>query len=556
MVLRELGELIEAIRVGRRATELNPDLFEAWHNLGNVYKDIEVFHEATACYANAIQINPECAVTHVGMGVTLHRKGETEKAVQSFERALALNASEGTAISNLYNISMMDCDWEKADYYKRLIHDATIKSLSKGDVPSETPFLNLVRCDDSKMNFAVARAWSRDIENRMSGMRKWIRFQYSKKPEGKIRIGYLSNNFGDHPTAHITRRLYDQHDRSRFEIFCYSYGENDNSCYRKAIQDGCDAFVDIRKFSHVQAAKRINDDGINILVDLVGYLRGGRIAIAALRPAPIQVRWLGMAGTSGATFFDYLITDKMVTPENQSRFYSEAFVYLPESYHINDNQPFIEKNGFKRSDFGLPYGAFVFCCFNTSYKIDATIFSSWMRILKQVDNSVLWIMAESKRLKMNLTVAAGKSGVNPKRLIFAEKIAKDKHLARLVEADIVLDTNRINGAASTSDALRAGVPVISVQGKHFASRMSSSILKAIGLNKLVVNNLKEYEERCVQLAENKIDLINVKRELIHNIKTTALFNTEIFVSCLERAYKCIWYRYLNNEKRKTTNIDN
>ena len=555
MVLRDLGELNEARRMGHWAAKLNPDRFEVWHNLGNVHKDLGTFDEASAYYGKAIQINPESALTHVGMGIALHRKGEDEKAVHSFERALSYNPSEGTAISNLYNISMMNCDWEKADYYKQRIHNATIKSLRMNQVPTETPFLNLVRCDDPKMNYAVARAWSRDIDNRMSGIRKSLRFQYAGNTEGKIRIGYLSNNFGDHPTAHITRRLYGLHDRSRFEIFCYSYGDDDNSRYRKAIQAGCDAFVDIRNLSCTQAAKRVNDDGINILVDLVGYMRGGRIAIAALRPAPIQVRWLGMAGTTGADFFDYLITDKIVTSENQSRFYSENFVYLPSCYQINDNQPFVAKNSICRSDVGLPEDAFVFCCFNTSYKVDSTIFSAWMNILKRSQNSVLWLMADSSRLMKNLTAAAKKNGIDANRLIFAKKVPKDEHLERLNLADIALDTCLVNGAASTSDALLAGVPVLTIKGNHFASRMSSSILKAIGLENMVEKNLKDYQNFCIKIVKEKKILGKIKKNIKTNIKVNSLFKTEQFVKHLELAYEDMWSILIKDENKVTINIE-
>lgn len=549
MVLRDLGELDEAGRVGHRAAKLNPSLFEVWHNLGNVYKDMGVFHEAAAYYAKAIQINPESAVTHVGMGVALHRNGDNEKAVQFFKRALKYNPSEGTAISNLYNISMMDCDWEKAGYYKQLIHDATIQSLRKSQVPSETPFLNLARCDDPELNFAVARAWSRDIDNRVSEIRKSLRFQYARNPAGKIRIGYLSNNFGDHPTAHITRKLYELHDRSRFEIFCYSYGDDDNSCYRKAIQEGCDVFVDIRNSSHTQAAKQINDDGINILVDLVGYMKGGRVAIPALRPAPVQVRWLGMAGTTGADFFDYLIADEMVTPKNQSDFYSEKFIYLPYCYQINDNQPFMEEGRIRRSDFELPEDAFVFCCFNTSYKIEKSVFEAWLKILKRTSKSVLWLMTSSARMQSYLTKIAVQNELEPKRLVFADKAPKNRHLARLALADLALDTCMVNGAASTSDALWSGVPVLTICGRHFASRMSSSILKAIGLEELITQDLYAYTEKAVQLAKDKGRLGRIRTLLQKNRTTTPLFNTESFVVSLEWAYEKVWTAYLNGEER-------
>jgi protein O-GlcNAc transferase len=555
MVLRDLGELNEASKVGKRAAQLNPDFFAVWHNLGNVYKDMGKYLEAASHYAKAIKINPECAGTHVGMGISLHRSGDTERAVESFENALNCKPSEGTAISNLCNIYMMECEWEKVNLYKQLIHDSTIKSLQNNQVPSETPFLNITRSDDPKLNFAVAKSWSRDIDKRMTGIRKSLGFQYRINDKDKIRIGYISNNFGDHPTAHITRRLYELHERKRFKVLCYSYGVDDDSYYRKSVQSGCDTFVDISNLSNAEAAKRINDDGVDILVDLVGDMRGGKIAIASLRPAPVQVRWLGMAGTTGADFFDYLITDKIVTPQDQSKFYSEKFIYLPGCYQINDNQPFAAKCQFLKSDFGIPEDVFVFCCFNTSYKIDANVFSAWMRILKRSAESVLWLMAHSANMQENVKKAAQRHSVDPARLLFAEKIPKPRHLSRLPLADLALDTLTVNGAASTSDALWAGVPVLTIRGKHFASRMSASILTAVGLDSLIAADLESYVEQAIQLSKKRLNILEIKRILVNNRKKKPLFDTEQFVALLESAYKRLWQKHINGYKPMIIDIE-
>ncbi|WP_319525219.1 tetratricopeptide repeat protein [uncultured Desulfosarcina sp.] len=547
LVLRDLGDLQEAMRVGRRAVALRPDAFQIWHNLGNVCKDMGFFQEAIKYYQTAVKIRSDNAGTYVGMGISYYCLGKIEEAVHSFKIALSCDPSEGTATCNLFNIAMMNCDWKKVDYYKKLVDRATIKSLREEKVPAETPFLNLIRSDDPALNCAVARAWSRDIDGKLAELRKSLGFKYKKNRQGRIRIGYISNNFGDHPTAHITRRLYGLHDRERFEIFCYSYGAEDNSCYRKDIKEGCNVFVDIRNISNAEAARRINDDGVDILVDLVGYMKGGRIEIAALRPAPVQVRWLGMAGTTGADFFDYLITDRIVTPENQSHFYSEKYFYLPECYQINDNRPFIEEDEICRSDFGLPEDAFVYSCFNTSYKIDADVFAVWMNILRRCQETVLWMMAHSATMKKNLRMAAKRQAVDPNRLIFAEKIPKNKHLARLSLADLVLDTISVNGAASTSDALWSGVPVLTVQGNHYASRMASSILMAAGLSDLIARNLIEYEEKAVALAQDHIKFGPVKQAMECSLQESPLFHTEQFVCNLEKGYELIWNRHLNGK---------
>ena len=299
--------------------------------------------------------------------------------------------------------------------------------------------------------------------------------------------------------------------------------------------------------SNAQAAKVINEQGVDILVDLVGFMRGQRMAIPAMRPAPVQVRWLGMAGTSGADFFDYLITDRTVTPRNQASVYTEKFVYLPHCYQINDNQPYVDENDCKKSEFGLPEKAFIFCCFNTSYKIDTEIFSTWMNILKRLPDSVLWLMANSLKQVENLRTLAIKKGISAYRLIFAEKLPRHKHLSRLSLADIVLDTRRVNGAASTSEALWAGVPVLTIQGKHFASRMSSSILKAAGVPELITHSLEDYENMAVELAEEKNKLARINTILRAANVESHLFNTERFVVYLEKAFAIVWKRYLDGE---------
>ncbi|MBC2710270.1 MAG: tetratricopeptide repeat protein [Desulfosarcina sp.] len=556
MVLRDLGELNEAKLSGHRATSLNTDSFQAWHNLGNVYKDLGCYHESISCYEKARSLKPDSDVTLTGMGISFQRIGDNDRAVKSFKMALKYNPSAGTAISNLLNISMMECDWDKSSCYEKMIHNLTVESLCIGQVPAESPFLNLSRCDDPELNMAVARAWSHDIDNKMAGTRDSLRFQYPRNYRSKIRIGYLSNNFSDHPTAHITRRLYQLHDRSRFEIFCFSYGPEDNSRYRHSIRDGCDKFIDIRELSNAEAAKAINDHGVDILIDLVGFMKGERMAVAALRPAPVQVRWLGMAGTSGADFFDYLVTDRTVTTENQARFYSEKFVYLPHCYQINDNQPFMDEKNCRRLDYGLPEGTFVFSCFNTSYKIDAEIFAVWMNILRRSTGSVLWLMANSRNLKDNLKKSVTENGIDAQRLIFAEKIPKHEHLSRLSLADLGLDTCRVSGAATTSDALWAGVPVLTICGKHFASRMSSSILKAAGLHALITHSLEEYEDRAVKLAEEKSTLARIKSTLLATGHKSHLFNTEGIVHHLEKAYGIIWQRYLEGERPCMVDVGN
>ena len=554
-VLLELDERDEAKQAGRQAVALNPQSHQAWHNLGNVYLATNENDAAIRCYAKSVSLDTENDATYVGMGIAHQRNGDTDRAVNCFKIALTINKKAGTAISNLVNIFMLECDWDEASRYADILNEITQEALNQSQVPTESPFLHLSRCDKAELNLDVARAWSQDIARRMSWASSDRRFVYPKEHAGKIRIGYLSNNFGDHPTAHITRKLYQTHNRHRFEVLCFSYGKPEKSRYRQAIREGCDRFFDIRDLSPLQSARIINNQGIDILVDLVGYMRGGRISIAALRPAPIQVRWLGMAGTTGADFFDYLIADQTVIPKNQIPFYSEMLVYLPHCYQINDNSPIVDERVPRRPDAGLPDSAFVFCCFNTSYKIDASVFGSWMNILRRCPDSVLWLMAYSRVQSAHLKNRAAEHGIDAQRLIFAQKVPKPEHLSRIGLADLGLDTRRVSGAASTSDALWAGVPVLTIQGNHFASRMSSSILKAAGLDALITTNLEAYENLAVQLAQDKATLAKMRSMLQKTVVRSHLFDTNRFVGHLERAYENIWHVYCQGERPRMIDLN-
>jgi protein O-GlcNAc transferase len=421
------------------------------------------------------------------------------------------------------------------------------KALSVGKKPAEPPFFNIIRHDDLPLNFAIAESWSRDIARAVSSFKVAFSFDSRRTGKTKIVIGYLSNDFRNHATAHLMLSLFGLHNRDEFKIFCYSYGKDDGSYYRTRIQCDCDKFVDISNLSYEAAARCIYEDQVDILVDLKGYTMDNRLEICALRPAPIQVTYLGFPGTIGADFIDYLITDKIVTPKNHATYYSEKFVYMPHCYQVNDHTQRISNKGWGKIAFGLPENSFIFASFNQSYKIDPIMFDVWMRILKQVPKGILWLVFESKLAENNLRREAEARGVQAERLIFAEKMPKDEHLARLRFADLALDTRIINGHTTTSDALWAGVPVITLQGNHFASRVSSSILSAIELPELITHSLDEYEALAVRLARNPVGLQKIRQKIAKNRLLAPLFDTPRFVRNLETAYKEMWKIFLAGE---------
>jgi len=331
--------------------------------------------------------------------------------------------------------------------------------------------------------------------------------------------------------------LFDRHNRADFKIYCYSYGKDEGKYYRESIKNSCDSFLELQNIASEDAAQQIFDDGIDILVDLMGYTAGNRLEVCALRPAPVQVTWLGFPGTTGADFFDYVIVDKTVVPEKQRIYYSEKTVFMPHSYQVNNDRQVISDKKWNKSDFGLPADSFVFCSFNQEYKIEPTIFDIWMSILHKVPKSVLWLLSKNRLAQDNLIKYAINRGINPKRIIFATSVEKSEHLARHKLADIALDTRVYNGHTTTSDALWAGVPVIALKGGHFASRVSSSILSSAGLPQLVTESLDEYEELAVSLAKNPQELDRIKQELKLKRLSEPLFDTARYATNLESAYR-------------------
>jgi predicted O-linked N-acetylglucosamine transferase (SPINDLY family) len=336
------------------------------------------------------------------------------------------------------------------------------------------------------------------------------------------------------------------HDRRHFKIYGYACNPDDGTRYRRFIAQACDCFIDIHDCSNLSAAQRIYDDRIDILVDLSGHTFGNRLQIAALRPAAVQVSYLGLLGSTGASFIDYVITDPLVVPETDATCYTEKPAYLPNCYQANDDKLPIADVNVTRDMFNLPSEGFIYCCFNQPYKIEPHLFDIWMKILRSVDNSVLWLLHRSQLSQDNLRRAAAGIGISPDRLIFSALIPLEQHLARLQLADLALDTYTYNGGATTSNALWAGVPVLASLGQHWVSRMSASALHAIGLPELVTANLDEYRQMAVDLAHKPSRLKALKEKLAYRRLEAPLFNTKLFTTHLEKAYLEMWRRYRHN----------
>ncbi|MGE0734754.1 MAG: tetratricopeptide repeat protein [Alphaproteobacteria bacterium] len=495
------------------------------------------FDAAIVFLGKALALNGRAFAPLLHLAEAYRFAGKLAEAIEAARAAAKLAPDNPNVLAQLAYAQLRACDWRGLDPLMQQLDDATAKRLASNGEPPHPAFLSVILTQNPSRNLAVARANAERFVRQAAAQRARLAFAHQPLASGRIRIGYLSSDFKEHPTAQLMTRLFELHDRDYFRIYAYSYGPDDGGTYRRRIATAADRFVELGNGSDVEAAKQIHADGTDILVDLNGWLSGGRLGISALRPAPIQVSYLGFPGTTGADFIDYILVDKVIGSAAQSLCLSEAPVYLPDTYQATDDLQPIASLPVSRAQAGLPREGFVFACFNNSYKIEPVMFDAWMRILKCAPESVLWLLATHDAAVRNLREAAVARGVDPQRLVFAPIEPRDRHLARLRLADLALDTRICNGHTTTTDALWAGVPVLTLIGSHFASRVAASLLKAVGLPDLVKDSLPAYEAAAVDLARDPAAAAALRARLAVNRTTTPLFDSERFTRNLEAAYE-------------------
>jgi len=546
-MLARQGRLEEAAAYFTRAIAIDPRNVSAQANLGLIYQSRGQIEAAAGCYRKAIAADPNAAEGHGRLAAALKDVGDLPGAIASARRALELRPNYTEALGNLIHYLQHVCDWRDLPALEAKLDQLTGPSLIRGTKSGESPLLSIARSADPIRNLRVAQAASKDLLAGMASLNMHFPHDRRRGPRKKLTIGYLSGDFRNHPVAHLVRGLFQRHDRNRFRVIGYSYGPDDGSAYRSHIASSCDLFVDLRSTGTAPGARRIYEDGVDILIELTGYVAGHRLDIPALRPAPLQVSWLGFPGSTGAAFFDYAIVDKIVLPQSQARAFSERPIWMPHSYQVNDSSQSISAKTFRRAEFRLPENAFVFCCFNNTYKIEPLMFDLWMRLLKAVPGSVLWLLRSNPQAEENLKREAVARGVAADRLLFDGKLPKDQHLARLALADLALDTRIYNGHTTSSDALWAGVPVVGYSGTHFANRVSASLLTNLGLPELIAASLERYEALVLELARDPARLRGIRRVLAERRMRWPLFDTGRFVRNLEAALVGIWNIYESNK---------
>ena len=594
-VLQGLNRDTEAANSYRTVLELEPDHAQARFNLGCIDLQQKNYEAVLAGMDRLIAKAPHIPEAHNNRGVALLKMGLLGDAIASFTRALGVRADYADAYNNRaealirqgkYDAALVDlqravglqsqrveprhllgralrglkrhheaashfqwvferapempfvwgdgvqsrlagCDWRHLDEDMGRLTQA----LAQGK-PVAEPFVVLGLSDDPMLQKTAAQALVREAFPSEPLAGTFIQ----KASSDKLRVGYYSADFHGHATANLMARLFEEHDRERFEWIAFSFGPDIQDAMRQRLVAGFDRFIDVRDQRDVDIARMSREMGIDIAVDLKGFTLDNRFGVFVHRCAPVQVSYLGYPGTTGAPCMDYVIADGVVIPPEHQAGFTEKVVYLPHSYQVNDPQRQISDRVFTREELGLPAAGFVFCCFNNNYKILPPVFDCWMRILQAVPHSVLWLLEDNAEVPANLRREAQARGVAPDRLVFAPRMPLGEHLARQRMAGLFLDTLPVNAHTTASDALWAGLPVVTCQGKAFAARVASSLLTAVGLPELVTQNAQEYEALAIALALDAPRLEKLRSKLRQQIAHSPLFDARLFARHLEAAY--------------------
>ena len=532
-VLQTLGRHAEAVADYDRAVSVKPDFAGALDNRGNSLRTLHRFDEAIASYERAIAIRPDFAKPFYNRGVLLHELMRYDEAIASYDKALALNPEHPRAFGLLHYARLQICDW--ADFETRR---AKLSAQIKSDDFLVEPLVCVHSSESPAEQLACAQRCTADETGNVA-VRLWNGERYAHT---RIRVAYLSTDFREHPVANQIAELIERHDRSKFEVIGVSYCKDDGSAMRARLEAGFDRFVDAFGKSHIEVAQWLRDHEIDIAVDLSGHTtHGGGLHTLAHRPAPLQVNYLGFPGTLGAPFIDYILADQFVVPVADHVYYTEKVVCLPDCFMVNDSSRRIAERTPSRAEVGLPAQGFVFCCFNNSFKLEPRLFDIWMRLLRGVNGSVLWLRLSNSQTELNLRREAQARGVDPDRLIFAPSMRRmDDHLARHRLADLFLDTLPYNAHATACDALWSGVPVLTCAGGAFAGRVAGSLLHTMRMPELVADDLRQYEALALKLASDEKLLHDLREKLLRNRLTTPLFDTARFCRHIESAYREMW----------------
>ena len=525
------------------ASLLEPGNAVMLNQLGVAYMVLGHREDAQKAFDCLLQLTPENPEALANLAVLVNGAGQREAAVSYYERALAQRPDLPSALDGYIEVRRQLCAWEGLDDLQERIVAAVRSRVAAGQPAGIRAFTVLYLPFTPEEQLQVARDESRALAQGV-GDPLWGE---TARREGRLRIGYLTSDARNHPIGHLLAEIFRLHDRERFEVFVYSTGVDDGSPIRQKILLGAEHFREARGMTSAALAEQIAADGVQILVDLMGHTADTRMSVLARRPAPLQMHYLGFPGSTGAEFVDYLITDSYITPPERPDLLTEAPVYLP-IYQLNGHRYLPAGQSYRRVDFGIAEDTFVYYCFNNNYKIAPEIYDVWMRILKRVPQARLALLATSETALKNLQKEAEQRGVDPQRLMFAGYMEQAQNIARQKLMDLFLDTPLYNAGATATDALWAGVPLLTVEGQTYISRVAGSLLRNVGLPELIMPDLQAYEEMAVALAQDRERLHVLRSHLEAARKTALLFDTEGLLRKLEGAFKQVWGRFEQGEK--------
>ncbi|XP_039041109.1 probable UDP-N-acetylglucosamine--peptide N-acetylglucosaminyltransferase SEC isoform X2 [Hibiscus syriacus] len=558
IIYKQQGNLADAISCYTEVLRIDPTAADAIVNRGNTYKESGRVNEAIQDYIRAINIRPAMAEAHANLASAYKDSGHVEAAIKSYKQALVLRPDFPEATCNLLHTLQCVCEWEDRENKFIEVEGILRRQIKTSAIPSVQPFHAIAYPIDPMLALDISRKYAAHCSV--------IASRYSLSPfnypapfpgesgNGRLRVGYVSSDFGNHPLSHLMGSVFGMHNRENVEVFCYALSPNDRTEWRLRIQSEAEHFIDVSSMSSDMIAKMINEDKIQILVNLNGYTKGARNEIFAMQPAPIQISYMGFPGTTGASYIHYLVTDEFVSPLCFSHIYSEKLVHLPHCYFVNDykqkNLDVLHPNCLpKRSDYGLPEDKFIFACFNQLYKMDPDIFSTWYNILKRVSNSALWLLRFPAAGEMRLRAYATQQGVQPDQIIFTDVAMKSENIRRSALADLFLDTPLCNAHTTGTDVLWAGLPMVTLPLEKMATRVAGSLCLATGVGEeMIVSSLKDYEEKAVSLALNRPKLQDLSNKLKAARMTCPLFDTARWVRSLERAYFKMWNLYRSGQQ--------
>jgi predicted O-linked N-acetylglucosamine transferase (SPINDLY family) len=519
--------LEEAVDCFRKALALSPDFADAHNNLGAVLTDMDRYEEASASFGRALELRPDFPEVYFSLGKSFGEQKRFVEAITCHQKVLDLDPGHDAAFAHLTKDLRHVCDWDGLGE-----REARFRAAVASGRTIFNPWFFLCLSDDPAEQFSCAKSYvEKGVEKH-----KPLTPITPDISETVIRIGYISNNFHMHPMSILLAEVFETHDRDLFEIHAFSIGPDQKDDMRHRFEQAFDKFHDVRSLSDLDVARKIRQAGITVLVDLMGFQSHCRPAILAYRPAPVQVAYMRHPGSTGAPYLDYALVDAFVAPENQQAFFSEKLVALPNTYQANQSESTVSDSAPSRGDYGLPDDAFVFCCFNNNYKISPIIFDVWMHLLRQIPDSVLWLFSDNPTAEHNLRKEATNRDIGPDRLVFASRCSHPDHLARHRLADLFLDTFPYGAHTTGSDALRMSLPMLTLSGKTFVSRVAGSLLHAAGLPELVTHSLEEYESLALKLARDPELLGSYRERLQQNKKSCPLFDCARFTRNLEAAF--------------------